>query len=221
MDKSLKMACLGAVFCLASLSHQAAAQGYQANTTGFQAGDVLVHLRGIDVMPENVSSSVSAIGGHVKTTDQITPEVDLAYFLTDHVSVEAIAATSSHEVSATGTALGRVDVGSVWALPPTVTLQYHASPIYGFQPYAGVGLTVAFFYDAHAAGPTVTKVGFSTAVGPALDAGFDYHLQGRWVANVDVKQMFVSTKARINGGAIVAKTSLSPTVVGVGIGYVF
>jgi outer membrane protein len=187
----------------------------------FQAGDFLVHLRAIGVLPENFSSSVSVIGGHVKTTDQPAPEVDLSYFLTNHVSVEAIAATTRHEVSATGTAIGKVDVGSVWALPPTVTLQYHLSPIARFQPYAGIGLTVAFFYNSHAAGPTVTKAGYSTGVGPTLDAGFDYSIGGNWYANVDVKQMFVSTTARINNGSIVAHDSLSPTVVGAGIGYRF
>jgi outer membrane protein len=187
----------------------------------FHAGDFLVHLRAVDVIPENFSSSVSAIGGHVGTTAQVTPEIDLSYFLTDHVSLEAIAATSRHNVSATGTVLGKVDVGSVWALPPTVTLQYHLAPIAGFQPYAGIGLTVMFFYDSHPAGPIVQKVGYSTGIGPSLDAGFDYALGRNWYANVDVKQMFISTKARINGGAVVAKTDLSPTVVGVGIGYRF
>jgi outer membrane protein len=199
----------------------ALAQDYFNNPTGYQAGDVLVHLRVIDVIPENFSSSISGIGGHVQATDQATPEVDLSYFLTPHWSVEAIAATSRHEISATGTALGKVDVGSVWALPPTITMQYHAPQIGIFRPYAGVGLTVLFLYDSHAAGPVVDKVGYSIGVGPTLDAGFDVPLRGRWVANFDIKQMFVNTEARINHSTIIAKTALSPTVIGAGIGYVF
>jgi outer membrane protein len=187
----------------------------------FQAGDLLVHLRAIGVLPQDFSSSVSVIGGHVDATDQAAPEIDLSYFLNDHFSVEAIAATTRHEVSAQGTAIGKVDVGSVWVLPPTITLQYHLNPIGGFRPYVGIGLTVAFFYDSHPAGPTVTKAGYSTAVGPTLDAGFDYALGGNWFANFDVKQMFISTEARINNGAIIAHDSLSPTVLGAGIGYLF
>jgi len=105
-------------------------------------------------------------------------------------------------------------------LPPTVTLQYHRQ--YGdFIPYAGAGVTVAFFYDSH---PNVTggitKAGYDTGVGPTLDAGFDYVIRPDWVANIDVKQMFVNTTAHING-AITAKTALSPTVVAAGIGYRF
>jgi outer membrane protein len=221
----LAMKCLSAVALAGLLAatgfSPALAQGYFMGPTGYHAGDVLVHLRAIGVIPENFSSSVSVIGGHVKTTDQATPEVDLSYFLTPSWSVEAIAATSRHEVSATGTALGKVDVGSVWALPPTLTLQYHAPQIGIFRPYAGVGLTVLFLYDSHAAGPTVTKVGYNIGVGPTLDAGFDIPLKGSWVANFDVKQMFVNTEARINNSTIIAKTALSPTVVGAGIGYVF
>jgi outer membrane protein len=213
IDVSRTLACT--LFAAALLAAPAA----QAQT--FQQGDIFVHLRAIGVLPENFSSSVSLIGGRVKTTDQPAPEVDLSYFLTNNVSVEAIAASTRHEVSATGTAVGKVDVGSVWALPPTVTLQYHTAPIAGFTPYAGVGLTVIFFYDSHPAGPTVTKVGYSTGFGPLLDAGFDYSLGGRWFANFDVKQMFVNTTAHINNSAITAKTSLSPTVVGAGIGYLF
>jgi outer membrane protein len=218
--KCLPVAALAGLLAAAAF-RPALAQNYFNEPTGYQAGDVLVHLRAIGVIPENFSSSVSVIGGHVSTTNQVTPEVDLAYFLTPHWSVEAIAATSRHEVSATGTALGKVDVGSVWVLPPTITLQYHMPQIGPFRPYAGVGLSVIFFYDSHAAGPTVDKVGYNIGVGPALDAGFDVPLKGRWVANFDVKQMFVSTEARINHSAVIAKTALSPTVIGAGIGYVF
>ncbi len=217
MLNHLKSRLLGALAC-AVLAIPAA----QAQTApSFQPGDVLIHLRAIGVLPENFSSSVSAIGGHVHATDQPAPEIDLSYFLTSHVSVEAIAASTRHEVSASGTAIGKVDVGSIWVLPPTITLQYHLAPIGGFSPYAGAGVTVAFFYDSHAAGPTVTKIGYNTGVGPALDAGFDYSLGGAWYANFDVKQIFVNTEARINHSTIIAKTSLSPTVVGAGIGYLF
>lgn len=220
MNKYVKRCLLGAA-SMPIAAAPALAQTAYAPSPAFQSGDFLVHLRAIGVLPENFSSSVSAIHGHVKTTYQPAPEVDLSYFLTNHFSVEAIAATTRHEVSASGTSLGNVDVGNVWALPPTVTLQYHLDPIAGIQPYAGVGVTAAFFYDSHAAGPTVKKVGYSTGVGPTLDAGFDYSVGCNWYANFDVKQMFVSTEARINNGAIVAHTSLSPTVVGAGIGYRF
>ena len=89
------------------------------------------------------------------------------------------------------------------------------------SPYVGVGLTAAFFYDSQPSLPTVTKVGLSNAVEPAIQAGFDYNISGPWFANFDEKQIFINTTARINGGTIVVKTSLDPTVVGAGVGYRF
>jgi hypothetical protein len=62
------------------------------------------------------SSSISAIGGHVDTTYQASPEADLSYFLTDNIAFEVIAATTHHHVAGQGTALGKVDVGSAWAV---------------------------------------------------------------------------------------------------------
>ncbi len=55
----------------------------------------------------------------------------------------------------------------------------------------------------------------------AVQAGFDYNISGHWFANFDVKQIVLNTEARINEGAIVAKTALDPTIIGAGIGYRF
>lgn len=187
----------------------------------FDAGSILVRARVDAVIPENFSSSISTIGGSVKATTDEIPELDLSYFLTQNLSIEAIAGSSNHTVSAHDSALGSaVDVGKIWVLPPTVTLQYHQQ-FQKFIPYAGIGLTVAIFYASQPDhGNGITKVDYDNSVGPTLDAGFDYVIAPHWVLNVDVKQMFVDTTARING-AITAKTNLSPTVAGVGIGYRF
>ena len=75
--------------------------------------------------------------------DQGTPEVDLSYFFTDHLAAELIAPRTRHEISASGTAIGHVDVGSTYVLPPTLTVQYHFMPHARLSSYAGAGLTVA------------------------------------------------------------------------------
>jgi outer membrane protein len=188
---------------------------------GKAAGTFMVRVRAIGVFPQNWGSSVSGIGGHVSATNTAAPEVDFSYFLTDNWALELIAATTRHDISATGTVLGKVDVGSVWVLPPTLLVQYHFMPHERFSPYVGVGLNVTFFYGSHPSGGAVTSVGYSNNVGGAIQAGFDYNFAGHWFANFDVKQIFVSTTASINGGAINAHTWLNPTVVGVGLGYRF
>ena len=209
---------LAAVLCAGGAAAQA--QPMQVNT-GLGAGDFLVRARAVGVIPENLSSSVSVVGGHGDVTATPAPEVDFSYFVTDNIALELIAASTRHEVSATGTVLGRVDVGSVYVLPPTLTVQWHFLPHAAINPYVGAGLTAAFFYDSKPAGGAITQFGLSNNVGPAVQAGVDVALGGHWFANADVKQIFINTTGRLDGGVIVAKTSLDPTVVGAGIGYRF
>ncbi len=207
-----------------SAFNPAAAQSYFSQPTGYQAGDILVHLSFIGVIPENfgshvrVGSSVVA-GEHVNVSSGVTPEIDGSYFFTPNLSLQVIAATSRHNVSVAGPVDAKV--GSTWVLPPTVTLQYHLPQIDGIRPYVGVGLTVAFFYNQHAAAGISKFGGLSTGIGPALDAGFDVPITGKWFANFDVKQIFLVTGTHVNNGAVGALTELSPTVVGAGVGYLF
>jgi outer membrane protein len=233
MKTKLALACLLGTLLAGGAAHaqapaQAAAQTPpQAGAwgtgapVGKQAGSFMVRLRAIGVLPQDSASSVSAIGGHVEASNQAAPELDLSYFITDHIAVEAIAASTRHEIAASGTALGHVDVGSVHVLPPTVTLQYHFMPHERFSPYLGAGVTIAWFYDSNPAGPAISRFGIGTSAGAAIQAGFDYNLTGHWFANFDVKQIFMNVDARINGGAIIAKTALDPTIIGAGIGYRF
>lgn len=194
-----------------------------APLVGKEAGTFMVRVRAIGVIPEDNSSSISTIGGHVTATAQAAPEVDLSYFLTDNIALELIAASTRHDIKATGTKVGDIDVGNVWALPPTLTLQYHFMPHAAFSPYVGVGLNVTFWYGASAANPPVTHLSVGNNVGPALQAGVDYNFSGHWFLNADVKQIFLNTDAHIDalGTTVKARTSLDPLVVAMGIGYRF
>ncbi len=188
---------------------------------GKEAGHFMVRLRMIDVMPLVSSSSISPIGGKAAVSNAAMPELDLSYFFTDHIAAELIASSTQHTVSAHNTAIGSTTVGQTWVLPPTLTLQYHFNPHGAFSPYVGAGLNVTFFYDGTPSHAPINRLALDTGVGPALQAGIDWNFSGHWFANVDVKQIFVDTTAHINGGAIKAKVSLDPTVVGMGIGYRF
>src|ERR1019366_8982492 len=114
---------------------------------GKQAGTLTIRVRAIGVVPLDADSSVSVIGGHVSTSAQPAPELDISWFFTDNIAVELIAATTRHTLTATGTSLGNVDVGSTWVLPPTLTLQYHFMPHEQLSPYVGVGLNASFSYS--------------------------------------------------------------------------
>ena len=115
MKKTLTLAAL----LLGTTVMATAAQAETTAESGFvtkQAGQFLVRARVIDVDPQTSTSSVSVIGGKVNVTDQIAPEVDLSYFITNNIAVEAIAASTRHVASVTGSKLsaGKVTVGSVW-----------------------------------------------------------------------------------------------------------
>lgn len=223
MKRTLFATCLcGALAFAGVASAQTAPTTDPDAPVGKQANTFMVRVRALGVIPEDNSSSTS-VGGHVTATAQAAPEIDFSYFITDHIAAELIAASTRHDLRATGTAVGDLDVGSTWILPPTLTLQYHFMPHERFSPYVGAGINVSFFYGTSPNTPTVQKLTLDNAVGAALQVGFDYNITGHWFANVDAKQIFLSTTAHLNTvlGSVTAKTNLDPLVIGAGIGYRF
>jgi outer membrane protein len=192
-----------------------------AAAEGFKAGDILVRLRGVYVDPE-VSTNSSTIGGKVRASDSLTPEIDGTYFFTPHIAVEAIGAVTRHHMALNGSTAGNVDLGRVELLPPTVTAQYHFLPTSTVNPYLGAGVNYTWFFGVkEAPGSAANIVRYDNNFGEVLQAGADFHLCGNWYANVDVKQVFLSTVAHVNHSAIMADVNLNPTLVGVGVGYKF
>jgi outer membrane protein len=187
-------------------------------TLGAQAkeGDWVLRARAIDVIPDE-SASVTVVGEGVDLTNTIVPELDLSYYLTDNIALELIAATSNHNVHATA---GNLDLGDVWALPPTLTAQYHFINDTGINPYVGAGINYTHFYNDQA-GTAINTIKYSDSVGPALQAGVDYKIDDKYSLNLDVKKIWMNSDVEINGGAINADVDINPWVVGVGVGYTF
>ncbi len=217
---SIKKALLAASVLAAVAAVSPAAMAAD-ETAGFKAGDILVRGRLLAVLP-SISSNVSDIYGHVDASNSLEPEIDATYFFTPHVSVEAIGAITRHHLVDKDSKAGNVDLGRVTLLPPTVTAQYHFLPDQKFNPYVGAGINYTIFFDAETpSGSAAKTVQYENHFGTALQIGADYHIQGNWYANVDVKHIFLSTRAKINGGAIIAAVDVDPTVVGLGVGYKF
>lgn len=197
----------------------AAAQ--QQPVRGKQAGDLVLGFSAIGVFPEK-GGRVDAIGGKPDASATATPQLDLTYFVTPQISLNLIAATTRHDVEVKGSALGDVDLGHVWALPPTLTLQFHPLPQARFSPYVGAGLNYTLFYG-EGGGRTapVTKVDIKNSWGWALNAGVDYELTPSWGLNFDVKKLFLRPDVSVNSGAIGARADLDPWIVGAGLRYRF
>lgn len=184
------------------------------------AGSWLVRARAIAIVPDE-SSSISGIGGEVDISNEVVPELDFTYFITDNIATELILATAKHDADAEGTALNNLALGDFWIVPPTWTLQYHFMPGGQFRPYVGAGVTYVLVFAEDAAGGVVTDFEVDNGFGAVLQAGMDYDLGDGWLLNVDLKRTFVNLDASVNSGAINADIDLDHFIVGAGIGYQF
>tara|TARA_R110000764_G_scaffold219818_1_gene307913 strand:- start:358855 stop:359505 length:651 start_codon:yes stop_codon:yes gene_type:complete len=207
---------LVAVMALMGLSNLAIAQDApMGNGSKWQ-----FRLRGIVVSPDE-SANIEAIGGDVDISTSVVPEFDITYFFDDNWSLELILATTKHDVEAVGTAAGDIDLGNVWLLPPTLTAQYHFTGG-DFVPYLGAGPNLTLFYGVDE-GPVADDIEYDTAVGLALQGGFDFMLNDKWFLNFDVKKLFLNTTATVDattalGATVDADVDINPWIFGVGVG---
>ena len=192
-----------------------------ADNDGLTAGSLLLRGRVIGIFPEDSDSTITPIGGTIHVESTVSPEVDLSYFVTDHIAIEGEAGVLHSSLSANNTAFGDVSIGKVWSAPFDLTLQYHLLPHSRFNPYLGAGLNVTSYFGEQAAGGLVQNFSVDPAVGAVLEIGADYEIAGRWYGNLDVKQLLLGAHAHINNGEVDAKDNLNPVIVAAGIGYHF
>lgn len=202
-------------------------------TDNTQFKNWMVRLRGVGVIPSE-NASISAIGGDVAISNTFIPELDFTYFFTKNIAAELILGTSKHDVHTTGSNLSPiggpssadVPLGSVYLLPPTLTLQYHFYAGETFKPYVGAGVNYTIFYNVKA-GNTVKDVKYDNAFGYAFQAGFDLMITDKYFINVDAKKVFLNTDVTVDasnlaaGLSIPAKVDINPLLVGFGIGMKF
>ena len=213
----------GAMPAMAQQQAPAPAPEQTSTVRGFRAGDFLIGASVIGVLPTN-GGSVDIIGGSPHANNAWTGQLDFTYFVNSNFSLNLIAATTRHDLEAQNTVLGNVALGRVWALPPTLTVQYHPIPMSRFSPYVGLGLNYTIFYgEGGTRNPAVTNVDVRNAPGVALNAGLNVEVAPNWVLNFDVKYLYLRPQAHVDTviGRINATANLDPWVVGAGIRYRF
>jgi len=194
-------------------------------TVSLSAQNWQVRLRGVAVQP-NEKSEVSAIGGDVNISNSFIPELDFTYFFNKNFAAELILGTTKHDVVDEKSALGDVDLGSVWLLPPTLTLQYHFYPTKTLKPYVGAGLNYTLFYGVKSG--AVKDVKYDNALGFALQGGVDYMLTDKYFLNFDIKKLFLKTDVDVDASnavpgatSVPAKVNIDPLLIGFGVGMKF
>lgn len=208
-----------------------------------EAGDIVVRLRAADIVPNEDSklgktvnknvANVMSPGAELKVDDNIIPELDISYYFTKNIAAELILALGSkHDVKISGDALttvGNQHLGSVNALPPTLTAQWHFNPDQTFDPYIGAGINYTVMLDRNLkitkGALTGSKIKVdSDSWGPALQAGFDINLKDGWLVNADVKYIWMDSDVKLkNGGAWekIDSLNIDPWVIGIGVGKKF
>lgn len=209
----------------------AQAQETENTTTDFKKWQV--RLRGVSVMPDE-SANIGSIGGDVSISNSFIPEVDFTYFFTKNIAAELILGTTKHDVHTIGSdisAIGgptrtNVDLGSVYLLPPTLTVQYHFYATQKLKPYVGAGVNYTIFYNVKE-GNTVKDVKYDNAFGYAFQLGIDYMINDTFFINVDAKKIFLNTDVTVDasnlapGLSIPAKVDINPLLLGFGVGMKF
>lgn len=191
-------------------------QAYAAgdDIDGIHAGDVLVRLRAISIVP-NVETTNTLSALNVGVNNAIVPELDLTYMIRDYLGVELILGTSRHQVTSSLGNLGGVNV-----LPPTLLLQYHFNHQGRIRPYLGAGVNYTYFYNngLNVGGQPVSITNHS--FGPAVQAGVDVQITKSFFVNADIKKIWMRTDASLGGEAL-GRLDIDPVVVGLGVGMKF
>ncbi len=197
----------------------------------------MVRGRVIGVLPDegaNLTVGGASLAGDVAIEDQYVPELDITYFFNDNIAVELILAVTPHDVSAVNVTVpgaltnATVDLGDVWLLPPTVTLQYHFDTGTAFKPYVGAGVNATFFFNEDQ-GSVADGIEYDPSFGGAIQAGIDYDLDGEpggWLFNADIKKVWINTDVTVDftsalGATVDADVDIDPVIVGLGFGYKF
>lgn len=192
------------------------------------AGDWILRARVINVDPNESSEEIGDFGSTVAVDSATTLEVDVTYMFVKSFGLELIAATTSHDLAASGGALSGADLGSVKVLPPTLTLQWHPFPGGLLDFYVGAGVNWTYFYSYDLSEPLaglgVTDIKFSNSFGFSGDIGLNVNLGPHFHINGDIKYIQIDTDATLmtaDGPLDTIEVDVNPWVFGVGVGYRF
>ncbi|MES0139501.1 OmpW family protein [Mesorhizobium sp. M0016] len=180
-----------------------------------------VRLRALGVITED-SGHVNAVpGSGLSYSNTVRPELDISYYFTDNIATELILGTTYANIEGQGAIGALGNVGKVWLLPPTLTLQYHFTNFGAFKPYVGAGVNYTIFYNQHAGSADALHV--KNTFGTALQVGFDYMVDQHWGVNFDVKKLFLKPdfEVTVDGAKLTGKAELDPWLIGAGVTYRF
>jgi len=213
--------------------------GVSSNSLALEKGDWMLHIRAINISPDDSSSALNVAGSNVTgsgvtVNDGNSLDISIGYMLTDNFAIELLADLSSkHDVSVFGLPSGlNVPNGTKIiesnVLPPTLFAQYHFNPKGKIRPYAGLGLNYTLFFNDDFTTAAVSALGannldIDSSFGLAGQFGIDFEMKNNWSFNIDVKYIQIDTQATFDSalGPVSVDIDINPLVIGVGFGKTF
>lgn len=202
----------------------------------YEKGDWIVRGGITNVNPNDDASNIFAggadLGVSLNVDDNSQLGLNVAYFVTNQINVELLAATPfKHDVDfsvadplGTGTQLGEVT-----HLPPSLTANYFfMDPSSKFQPYVGAGVNFTIFFDEEFTGANtgagLTDLDLDNSWGLTAQIGADYMLNDKWFVNASARWIDIDTEATFKVGdadGYVSDIQIDPMVYTLAVGYKF
>lgn len=189
------------------------------NASAYEKGDMLLRVGLTTVSPDESSSNITLGGadlGFGLSVDSNTQMgINLAYFLTDNINIELLAATPfTHDIQVNENPLGLTTLGETTHLPPTLSVNYFfADSGAAFQPYLGIGINYTIFFDEEFTdvneGLGFSDLDLDASLGYSVQAGVDYVVDTHWLVNASIRYIDISTDASftLNNEALAANNA--------------
>lgn len=164
-------------------------------------------------------------GANADATNSSALVVDFQYHFTPDWSASVnFGTTPKSTISGAGSAAAFGKFGEVSYAPVNFFAQYHFNPLDSVKPYIGAGAVYYMIRGTRDA--AITQLHVDTGWGSGIEAGIEVPLASRYSFFVDVRKLFVKTKASgnltaVGGAPVTADIILNPLAIHVGIGIAF
>lgn len=161
-------------------------------------------------------------GAGLSTFEHATPTVQIGYFLTDNIALNAtLGIPPTIDVYGGGTIGALPQLGEVTYGPTALTVQFHPIRHGRIRPYVGAGVSYMIVFGTKDGAFEDLEVG--NDFGLAFEAGTDFMVTERWGLFVDVKHALLRPTATgtFMGAPVVGQTRLDPWAFSGGVTFRF